>query len=45
MLTRCSVVEKTIKTKTTKFISRIVEIENDKKFENKKTNIVFNVKN
>ena len=45
VLTRCSVVKKTIKTKTTKFIFRIVEFENDKKFENKKTNVVFNIEN
>ena len=45
MLTRCFVVEKAIKTKTTKFIFRIVETENNKKFENKKTNVVFNVEN
>ena len=39
------VIEKTIQIKTTKFIFRIVEIENDKKFENKEIEIVFNVKN
>ena len=45
VLTRCFVAEKAIKTKATKFTSRIVEIENDEKFENKKTNVVFNVEN
>ena len=45
VLTRRFVVKKAIKTKATKFIFRIVEIENNKKFENKKTNVVFDVKN
>ena len=45
VLTRRFAVKKAIKTKTTKFISRIVKIENNKKFENKKTNVVFDVEN
>ena len=45
MLTRHFVVKQTIQTKTTKFIFRIVEMKNNKKFENKKTNVVFDIKN
>ena len=45
VLTCRFVAKKAIKTKTTKFISQIVEVENNKKFENKKTNVAFNVEN